>query len=306
MPSDLDHSKIRLRRSVLSVPAVNRRALDKVPDLDSDAVIFDLEDSVAPEKKSEARDNLRQLFSTRPAFSRERIIRINARDTGFFEEDVAAVLECRPDAILVPKVNCAEDVLAVSEALNRTGASHAIDIWAMMETPLSILNAAEIARVGRTHPDADIRLTALVVGLNDLRKDTDVLPDPDRTYLVPWLMQVVLAARAYGIHVLDSVSNDFRDLDTFARECAQGRAMGFDGKMLIHPAQIEASNCHFGPSDLEIEDARVVVAAFADPQTNDLNVINSNGRMIERLHLDQARQILARLAVIEDRKDKTS
>jgi Citrate lyase beta subunit len=302
MSSTDTHDPVRLRRSVLSVPAINQRALDKVSSLDCDAVIFDLEDSVAPEKKAEARDNLRRLFAEGSASGRERIIRVNAVDSDFFADDMAAVIACAPDGVLLPKVDEPEDVQTVADLLSEADAPEGLKIWAMMETPRAILNAAAIAKYGRT---AGARLDCFVVGLNDLRKETGVLPDPERTYLVPWLMQVVLAARAFGIEVIDSVCNDFRDLDAFGRECAQGRAMGFDGKMLIHPAQIDLANRHFGPGEEEIGEARAIVEAFADPAAQGLNVVNSGGRMIERLHLQQAERLLAKADLIDSRKGKS-
>lgn len=302
MSSTDTHDPVRLRRSVLSVPAINQRAIDKISGLDCDAVILDLEDSVAPEKKAEARDNLRQFFAERPPGGPEKIIRVNAIDSLFFAEDMTAVIACAPDGVLLPKVDEPEAIQTVADLLSEADVQEGLKIWAMMETPRGILNAASIAKYGRT---AGARLECFVVGLNDLRKETGVLPDPSRTYLVPWLMQVVLAARAFGIEVIDSVCNDFRDLEAYGRECAQGRAMGFDGKMLIHPAQIDFANRHFGPGEDEISEARAIVEAFADPSAQDLNVISSGGRMIERLHLQQAERLLAKAGLIDIIKGKT-
>lgn len=303
MTSYRDHPSSRqpfgLRRSVLTVPAINRRALDKVAGLDCDAVIFDLEDSVAAEKKAEARANLLVFLEKTDLSHRERIIRINASDSAFFRDDMDAVLACMPDAVLLPKVEDPEAVQSVAELIDDSGAAEGLRVWAMIETPRGILNAAAIASSGRT---ADSRLDAFVVGLNDLRKATGVPAAPGRSALVPWLMQVVLAARAYGLDVIDSVSNDFNDLAAFAAECSQGRSMGFDGKMLIHPAQIGGANTAFGPSAEDLAEARLVVAAFARPDNAGLNVINADGRMIERLHLDEAERLLARFQSIQDRK----
>jgi citrate lyase subunit beta/citryl-CoA lyase len=168
----------------------------------------------------------------------------------------------------------------------------------MMETPLAILNAGSIAEAGRTQGG---RLDCLVVGLNDLRKDTGVPFDPARTYLVPWLMQVVLAARAFGLGVIDAVSNEFRELAGYEAECAQGRAMGYDGKMLIHPAQIDGANRAFGPSEAEIAEAREIISAFSTPEADGHNVIDINGRMVERLHFEQAERLAARASMITAR-----
>lgn len=290
---------LRLRRSVLSVPAINARALEKTHSFDCDAVIFDLEDSVAPEKKVEARDNLKAFFAGPPLEGKERIIRINSLSSGFGLADMELVKALVPDAVLLPKVDEPQDIMAIGDLLAEAYAPEELRIWAMIETPRGVLNAAAISESGRT-PGS--RLDCLVVGLNDLRKETGVLPQPGRTYLVPWLMQVVLAVKAYGLDALDSVFNDFRDGDGFDAECRQGRDMGFAGKMLIHPAQIEVANRHFGPSMQEIAEAEAIISAFADPGTEGLNVINANGRMIERLHLVQAEALVHKAHLISARK----
>lgn len=295
------HHPSRVRRSILTVPAINDRALDKLTSLDCDAVIFDLEDSVAEDRKADARVNLLNFLRDRDLGHRERIIRVNAADTAFYREDMSLVLAALPDAVLLPKVEEPVTVQDVADMLGESDAAEGLRIWAMIETPRGVLNAAAIASSGRT---SDSRLDAFVVGLNDLRKATGIPAAPGRTYLVPYLMQVVLAARAYGLDVIDSVSNDFRDLEAFSDECGQGRAMGFDGKMLIHPAQIEPANRQFGPSEAAIAEARLVADAFSDPAHAGLNVININGRMIERLHAEEAARLLAKLALIDARKDK--
>ncbi|WP_117194672.1 HpcH/HpaI aldolase/citrate lyase family protein [Rhizobium terrae] len=296
--TDIKLASLAVRRSVLSVPAANPRALEKVPGLDCDAVILDLEDSVALEKKAEARDNLRRLFEDSPLRNRETIIRINPLKSEFGRADMDLVLDVSPDVVLIPKVEHVSEIQAVADIFSEAGAPDTLAIWAMIETPKGILNAPMIAR-------ADERLKCFVVGLNDLRKETGVLPQPGRAYLVPWLMQVVLAGRAHGVDVIDSVFNDFKDADAFEAECAQGRAMGFSGKMLIHPAQIEPANRHFGPDLQAIENAEAVIAAFARPEAQSLNVINLGGRMVERLHLVEAEKLVAAARIIADRK-KTS
>ncbi|MCZ4074500.1 HpcH/HpaI aldolase/citrate lyase family protein [Agrobacterium sp. LMR679] len=292
---------VRPRRSLLSVPAINVRALEKIRDLDCDGVILDLEDSVAPGMKGAARDNLQKLFSEGPLAAGETIIRINPLSTPDGKADLELVLSCRPDAILLPKVEQPADIHDVADLLAEADVPDHLKIWAMIETPLGVLNAASIADAAHT-PDA--RLSAFVIGLNDLRKETRVPALPGRTYLVPWMMQVVLAARAYGLDVIDSVSNDFRDIAAFEAECEQGRAMGFDGKMLIHPAQIEPANCHFGPDEAAVAEAREIIAAFAKPESVELNVINMNGRMIERLHVGQAERLVAMADIIAQGKAK--
>lgn len=283
----------RLRRSILSVPAINQRALEKSLSLECDGIIFDLEDSVATDRKDEARDNLRQLFEHEDLNGREAIIRINGSNTPFIAADLELVRACQPDAVLLPKTEQPEELAALRQTVD-TG----VRLWAMIETPKAILNAHHIAAM-----TSDLGLDCLVVGLNDLRKETRVPAEPSRQFLIPWLMQVVLAARAYGLDVIDSVSNDFKDLVAFDAECGQGAAMGFDGKMLIHPAQIAAANSHFGPSDAEIADARALVAAFAAPEAAHLNIINQNGRMIERLHAEQAERLLSKLSLLNSRLD---
>ncbi|MFB9953386.1 HpcH/HpaI aldolase/citrate lyase family protein [Rhizobium puerariae] len=293
--TDINSASVRLRRSILSVPAGNTRALEKVHGLGCDAVIFDLEDSVAPEMKAEARNNLRRLFKESPLRNRETVIRINPLDTPFGRADMDLVIKISPDVVLVPKVERVSEVQAVADILSEAGAPDDLAIWAMIETPKGVLNAALIA-------GADERLGCFVVGLNDLRKETDVLPQPGRAYLVPWLMQIVLAGRAQGIDVVDSVFNDFRDAEAFDAECAQGRAMGFSGKMLIHPAQIEPANRHFGPDPRAVEEAEAIIAAFAEPEARHLNVINLDGKMVERLHLVEAEKLVARVRAIAERK----
>ncbi len=186
----------------------------------------------------------------------------------------------------MPKVESAADLSEVAARLDKAGLN-GTRLMAMIETPKGVLNAAAIAEAHAP------RLAALIVGLNDLRKETKVPRGPDRRVLVPWLMQVVLAARAYGVSPIDAVSNDFRDLSAFDAECAEGRAMGFDGKMLIHPAQIEPANRRFGPSEEEIAAARKIVAAFDAPEAQGQGAINIDGEMVERLHLEEARKLLA-------------
>jgi citrate lyase subunit beta / citryl-CoA lyase len=283
------------RRSLLSVPAINERALEKCRTLACDGVIFDLEDSVAPEKKPQARENLRQLLAEASLRNQESIIRINGLDTPFWRDDLNLVMALAPDAVLVPKVERPDDLLTVGKALDQQG-SGTTRIWAMMETARGILDAAAIAE----SRSSVLRLDAFVIGLNDLRKETRVLPRPGRSYLAPWLMQVVLAARAHGLSVIDSVFNDFRNADEFAAECRQGREMGFDGKMLIHPAQIGPANLAFGPSPDEIAEADAIVSAFALPEAAGQNVINLDGRMVERLHLEEAERLLALARTLKD------
>ncbi|WP_454852813.1 HpcH/HpaI aldolase/citrate lyase family protein [Rhizobium binxianense] len=299
MNQDLSSRSVRLRRSVLSVPAINQRALEKAHTVDCDAVIFDLEDSVTPEKKGQARENLKTFFAGRPLEGKERIIRINGLSSSFGLADMELVKALAPDAVLLPKVDEPQHVAAVGDLLAEADAPESLRIWTMIETPRGILNVAAIAEAGRT---SGSRLDCLVVGLNDLRKETGVLPQPGRTYLVPWLMQVILSASAYGLEAIDSVFNDFKDGEGLEAECGQGRAMGFAGKMLIHPAQIEPANRHFSPDPQAVAEAEAIIAAFADPQAEGANVINADGRMIERLHLVQAESLVHKARLIAERK----
>ena len=298
MSMNSDPKSVRLRRSVLSLPSSNERAIAKLPSLAMDAVIFDLEDSVADAMKEEGRANIRAFCRAKPLGDRETIVRINDVLSPHYADDLKLVLECEPDAVLLPKVRTHDDILELVAYLGENDAPETLRIWAMMETPLAILNAGSIAETGRTSGG---RLDCLVVGLNDLRKDTGVVPDPARSFVMPWLMQVVLAGRAFGLTVLDSVSNDFKALEPLEAECAQGRAMGFDGKMLIHPAQIEASNRHFQPSPQEVAEAEAIIAVFSAPETEGLNATSINGRMVERLHYQQALALMARVNLIKAR-----
>ncbi len=281
----------RPRRSVLYVPAANEKALAKAPSLACDAVVIDLEDAVAPGDKEIARTRLASVFAARAEGGPDLVVRINALSTPWGADDLAAAAACAPDAILLPKVDGHRDVLAADDLLDRLDADPSIRLWAMVETPRGMLNIGSIAELGRNRA---ARLACLVAGTNDLVKETGVRMTADRRWLVPWLMQIVLAARAGGLDALDGVSNDFRDLDAFARECDDGRAMGFDGKTLIHPAQIEPANRAFAPSPSEVAEARAIVAAFARPENAGKGVIQIDGRMVERLHLEQAEKLLAR------------
>lgn len=278
------------RRSVLYVPAANRKAMDKAVTLSADAVIFDLEDAVAPEAKDEARQLLAEHFAAAPRTNRERVIRVNAATTSFGSGDVALAARCRPQAVLLPKVERAADLRALRQALDAAGAGD-VALWAMIETPLGIVNIGEIAALGS---DPAIRLQCFVAGTNDLAKETGLSLALGRPAMTAWLAPVVLHAKAHGIGMLDGVYNDFRDIDGFAAECAAAVALGFDGKTLIHPSQIEPANAAFSPGEAEIAEARAVVAAFAAPENAGKGVLTVNGRMTERLHAEMAARLLAR------------
>jgi len=281
---------IRPRRSVLYMPGSNARAIEKARSLPADAVILDLEDSVAPDGKAAARTQVTEAVLAGGFGSREVIVRINGLDTEWWIEDLNAVAKARPDAVLVPKVSSAGHLEDVAERLVDISADQKIRVWAMMETPLAMLNACDIASAAK---DTETRLAAFVMGTNDLAKDTRAKITPGRAPMLPWLMNCVAAARAFGIDILDGVYNDLGNAEGFAQECAQARDMGFDGKTLIHPNQIGPCNTAFSPSEDELSQAKKIIAAFDLPENNGKGVVQLDGRMVERLHADMARRTVA-------------
>jgi citrate lyase subunit beta/citryl-CoA lyase len=281
---------IRPRRSALYMPGSNARAIEKAKTLAADVVIFDLEDAVAPDAKAQAREQVCAVVQAGGYGLRELVIRINALETPWGEADLAAAIAAAPDAILVPKVSSAETLAAVGLRLRKLGAAERTKIWAMIETPLAILRAENIASAAR---DVDTRLACFVMGTNDLAKDTRARLLPGRAAMLPWLMTALAAARAHGIDILDGVYNSLSDADGFRTECEQGRDCGFDGKTLIHPDQIAAANEIYAPSRQEIESARAIVAAFEEPENAGKGAISLNGRMVERLHAEMAKRTLA-------------
>lgn len=282
----------RPRRSALYVPAANRRAMEKAAGLAADCVILDLEDAVAPEAKDTARDNARAVLEAGLLAGKEVVLRVNGLDTPQAEADFAVA--ALADAVLVPKIESARDIARCEAALRARRPESPAALWAMIETPRAVMRIAELA--GEAERDG-ARLSCFVVGANDLAKETRAAMSPGRAPLLNWLSACVLAARACGLVVLDSVYNDFRDSAGFEAECRQGRDLGFDGKTLIHPSQIEAANALFAPSAAEIAAARAVVAAFALPENTGRGVITVDGRMTERLHLEMARALLMRAGV---------
>jgi len=291
-------SRNRPRRSVLYMPGANARALEKARTLDVDCLIFDMEDAVAPEEKEVARERITAALEAGGYGSREIIVRINALDSPWGEADLGAAVGARPDAVLVPKVSGPADIERAGAALAATGAPGEIAIWAMMETPRAILNALAIADAGQGPAH---RLAGFVMGTNDLAKETGARPEAERFALLSWLSTCVAAARAGGIAIIDGVYNDFRDTDGFESECEQGRALGMDGKTLIHPGQIAAANRVFSPGDAEIALAGKIVAAFDAPENAGKGVVVVEGRMVGRLHLEMARRTLAIAEVIAGR-----
>ena len=281
---------IRPRRSVLYMPGSNARALEKARELPADGLILDLEDAVAPEAKVAARELIIKALQNGGFGDREVLVRINALDTRWWIEDLDAVIAAKPDAVLVPKVSEPHQLQDVAERLVDKGANQHLRVWAMMETPLAMLNARDIAAAAL---DSETRLAGFVMGTNDLAKDTRARIVPGRAPMLPWLMTCVAAARAYGLDILDGVYNDLGNAEGFVEECRQARDLGFDGKTLIHPRQIEPCNAAFSPTAEEVEAARKMIAAFDLPENANKGVIQIDGRMVERLHAEMARRTVA-------------
>ncbi|ESH95071.1 MULTISPECIES: CoA ester lyase [unclassified Cupriavidus] len=282
---------IRLRRSVLYVPAANARAIDKAATLPCDAIVFDLEDAVSPAMKGAARGQLAQALSARDFDGHEIVLRVNALGTAEFEQDLLLAASARVDAVLLPKVGDDADVVAFARACAALAWDKPAALWAMVETLQAIHRLDAIVAAGRA---ATPRLECLVIGTNDLAKDTGVFAGEERRYLLPWLMQAVLTAKRHGVDILDGVWNDFGDQAGYAAELTQSVRMAFDGKTLIHPSQIDAANAAFAPSAQQVAEAGRIVAAFAADAHANAGVINLDGKMVERLHLEQASRLLAR------------
>jgi citrate lyase subunit beta/citryl-CoA lyase len=280
----------RPRRSVLYLPGSNARALEKARTLPCDALILDLEDSVAPETKPAARTQVMAAVAARGFGPREVIVRINGLDTPWWLDDLAAAAKAHPDGILVPKVSKPGDLQTVADRLIDIAADHGIRVWAMIETLIGISNVADIAA---TAQDVETRLAGFVIGTNDLARESRARQVPDRTPMLSWLASSVLAGRAYGIDILDGVYNDISDAEGFRRECDQGRDMGFDGKTLIHPSQIAPCNAAFSPSEAEVGQARKIMTAFELPENHGKGVVQIDGKMVERLHADMAQRTVA-------------
>ena len=274
----------RPRRSVLYMPGSKARALDKAASLPADALILDLEDAVTPAEKVAARDLVAERVAGRPFGPREVIVRVNGADTEWGAGDLTAAARARPDAILLPKVESAQDIARAREVAGD------IPLWAMMETPRGILNAAAIA--------AAPGLACMVMGTNDLAKELQASHVAGREPLLTSLGLAVLAARAHGLAIVDGVYNAFKDDEGLRRECEQGRAMGFDGKTLIHPAQLAIANEVFAPSPEALEEARAQIAAHEQAAAEGGGVAVVNGRIVENLHVETARRLLAQADAI--------
>jgi citrate lyase subunit beta/citryl-CoA lyase len=281
---------IRPRRSVLYMPGSNARTLEKAKTLPVDGVILDLEDAVAPDAKAAARDQVVAAVKAGGFGAREVFIRVNGIETPWFADDLNAAISAAPDAILVPKVSNPEQPEQIGARLLSLHANLHTRVWAMIETPTAIFNVRAIAATAK---DSETRLAGFVMGTNDIAKETRARLMPGRAPMLPWLTTCVLAAREYGIDILDGVYNDIANADGFAQECAQARDLGFDGKTLIHPNQIEPCNATFSPAPDEIAQARKMIAAFDLPENQDKGVVQIDGRMVERMHAEMARRTVA-------------
>jgi citrate lyase subunit beta/citryl-CoA lyase len=268
------------------MPGSNERALDKAKSLPADALILDLEDAVAPDAKRDARERVCHAVRQGGYGYRELVVRINGLDTEWGERDLQAVCEAGPDAILVPKVESAEQVHEVERRMRAAKAPDSTVLWSMMETPLALLDARSIAA-------ATPRQRVWVMGTNDLSKDLHCVQTPDRLPLLTGLSLCLLAARAHGLVILDGVYNEIRNEAGFRAACQQGLELGFDGKTLVHPAQVEACNEVFSPSEDELESARRIIEGFETAQREGRGVVVVDGRMIENLHVENARRIVA-------------
>ncbi len=277
---------IRPRRSVLYMPGSNARAIEKARSLAADAIILDLEDSVAPDMKTTAREQVCAAVAAGGFGERDVVIRVNTPGTPWAEADIDAAVAAGPAAILVPKVSDAATLAAVDARIANAGAGGRIALWAMIETPQAILSLGTIAAAGGS-------LACLVMGLNDLAKETRARFVPGRAPMLPWLTLALTAARANGLDIVDGVYNRLDDESGFRAECEQGRDLGLDGKTLIHPNQIAVANAVFAPSEADIAEARAIAALFDEPENAGKGAVALNGRMVERLHADLARRTLA-------------
>jgi citrate lyase subunit beta/citryl-CoA lyase len=281
---------IRPRRSLLFMPGSNARALEKARILPADGIILDLEDSVAPDAKAVARDQIAQALAAGGFGKREVLIRTNSLDSPWWKDDVAMAGKARPDGILVPKIFGVEDFVTIGRSLRGVGADPSIKVWAMIETARSVLHAEQLAAASR---DLDMRLAGFVFGPNDISRETRIRMLPGRAAMIPMITHCILASRAHGLEILDGPYSDFSNVDGFALECAQARDLGFDGKTLIHPGQIVACNAIFTPPAEEVARARKIIAAFERPENVARGAIQLDGQMVERLHAEMAARTIA-------------
>lgn len=287
---------LRARRSVLFMPGANARALSKARTLPADGLIFDLEDAVAPDQKNLARAQVTDAIRQGGYGSRELIVRINSLDTAWGKEDVQAVADCAADAVLLPKIESAIQIETAADALEQAGGPDSLPVWIMIETPRGVL---DIDAIAGSHK----RLEAIVMGTSDLAKETRVRHTPDRLGLIAALNICVLAARAHGLDILDGVHLQLDDEAGYRRVCEQGRDLGFDGKTLIHPRQIDMANAVFGPSGDDVAGAQKIIAAWEQARREGKGVVVVDGRLVENLHVEEAKRVLTLANAIEMRQD---
>jgi len=280
----------RPRRSLLFMPGSNARALEKARTLAADGIILDLEDSVAPDAKATAREQIAKAVAAKGFGKREVLIRINALDSPWWVDDIGMAGEAQPDGILVPKISTVDDLNAVADRLSDINAPASIRVWAMIETARAVLDADKLAAASK---DPKVRLAGFVFGPNDIARETRIRMKPGRAAMIPMITHCILATRAHGLEILDGPYGDISNIDGFAEECAQGRDLGFDGKTLIHPSHIDACNAIFTPPEAEVAEARRIIAAFEQPENASRGAIQLDGRMVERLHAEMAKRTIA-------------
>src|SRR5438067_10425455 len=280
----------RPRRSLLFMPGSNARALEKARVLPADCLILDFEDSVAPDSKAKAREQIAEAIAAKGFGKREIWIRTNSLESPWWADDVAMAGQAKPGGILVPKVSSEDELNKVGDRLRAIGADPSIKVWAMVETARAVLDADKLAAASR---DPKTRLAGFVFGPNDISRETRIKMQPGRAAMMPMITQCILATRAHGLEILDGTYSDISNVDGFALECAQGRDLGFDGKTLIHPGQIVACNAIFTPPAEEVAHARRIIAAFERPENASRGAIQLDGQMVERLHADMARRTIA-------------
>ena len=280
---------IRPRRSLLFMPGSNPRALEKARNLPADGLILDLEDSVAPEAKGLARDQIAKAIAAGGFGKREVLVRTNALDSPWWMDDITMAAQARPDGILVPKISSVEDLGRIARCLLDVDAPASIAVWTMIETALAVLHVEELAASRNVEP----RLAGFMFGPNDISRETRIRMQPGRATMLSMITHCILATRAYGLEILDGPYSDFSNVDGFAQECTQARDLGFDGKTLIHPGQIAACNAIFTPPAEEVAHARRIIAAFERPENAARGAISLDGQMVERLHADIARRTIA-------------
>ncbi|MCG6205744.1 CoA ester lyase [Rhodopseudomonas sp. HC1] len=287
---------IRPRRSLLFMPGSNARALEKARVVPADGLILDLEDAVAPDAKAQAREQIAAAVAAKGFGHREVLVRINALDSPWWLDDIAMAAKVKPDGILVPKVSSVQDLAAIAARLSDLNADMAIRVWIMIETARGVLHAEELA--AQVH-DSETRLAGFVFGPNDISRETGIRMLPGRSTMIPMMTHCILAARVHGLVVLDGPYSDIANVDGLGAECAQSRDLGFDGKTLIHPGQIDACNAAFTPPADDIAQARAILTAFDRPENQGRGAIQLDGRMVERLHAEIAKKTIAIADAIE-------